>query len=820
MKTKATKELARRIEARDNLLAFTKYTMPDFKAAKHHKLICEKLEAVARGDIKRLMICTPPRSGKSLLVSQKFPAWFLGRSPWKQVITASYGADLAYGFGRDVRNTFDTKEFRNLFPNVSIAKDCAAKNYWKTTSNGIYVAIGVGGGLTGRGGHICVVAGTKVEDVDGPKNIEDIKPGDMVLSHDEENNLAIFSKVHAVSRSDSNERYRLHTTGGSVVEATPEHLFYANGSWLPIASLVAGDKLLRCVQNRVQSFTRRHDKSRQSGQNKFALFTMLHREISKYPTRTCTAAPMPKLRENIGSREEQTCLQFRVPGSEAVTFEREFYDSRAALQTMQPTVSTSKQQAAGSVLLPSMQGSRTFSGNVAREQSMLEGWERPGEIGRTLGSCISICEAFGQRKRREFLRGLRSNGEVAGSPHRHGRNKQLSQQPSDPVQKVSRELSCGRAFDTEEDTVSLVERVCGARKVYDIEVEGTHNFFAESIKISNCIIDDPVKDRQDAESAVVQERTWDWYRSVLRTRLMPNASVVLCQTRWHPMDLAGRLIDAMHSGGEQWEIINLPAIANSPDDPLGRELGEPLWPEWYPLEALRATEASVGPREWSALYQQEPTTGSEFFSASQFLVADRPVAIPQAVKFVYATVDTTQKGGKGRDGTAVSYWALQELKIPGQYPLTLLDWDIVEHEGGLLDIWFPQVFQRLEELAKATRARNGTIGAFVEDKAAGSILLQQAPRFGWPMHPIDSKLTSVGKDARMINASSYINQGLVKIALPAFDKQIAFHGATRNHWLTQITNFRIGQDGAGREDDLSDTMSYGCALGLGNYDGF
>lgn len=100
----AAAELLTRRHAREDLIDFTAYTFPSFEVAGHHRLIAEKLVAVERGEIDRLMIFCPPRHGKSELAPRRFPAWFLGRHPNKQIICCSYGDDLAHEFGRDVWN--------------------------------------------------------------------------------------------------------------------------------------------------------------------------------------------------------------------------------------------------------------------------------------------------------------------------------------------------------------------------------------------------------------------------------------------------------------------------------------------------------------------------------------------------------------------------------------------------------------------------------------------------------------------------------------------------------------------------------------------
>jgi predicted phage terminase large subunit-like protein len=117
------------------------------------------------------------------------------------------------------------------------------------------------------------------------------------------------------------------------------------------------------------------------------------------------------------------------------------------------------------------------------------------------------------------------------------------------------------------------------------------------------LIDDPVKDREEAESELQREKVKDWYRSVAYTRLMPNGAIVVIQTRWHTDDLAGWLLEEHKH--ENWEVINMPAL---------NEHEEALWPESYPVERLMQIRETVGPRDWEALYQQRPraVSGAEF----------------------------------------------------------------------------------------------------------------------------------------------------------------------------------------------------------------
>lgn len=115
------------------------------------------------------------------------------------------------------------------------------------------------------------------------------------------------------------------------------------------------------------------------------------------------------------------------------------------------------------------------------------------------------------------------------------------------------------------------------------------------------IIDDPVKNREEANSQVYRDKVWDWYTDDLFTRQEPGASIILIMTRWHEDDLAGRLLS---QEAEKWEVISLPAIAED-EDLLKREIGAPLCPERFDLDALQNIKETLG-NSWYALYQQRP----------------------------------------------------------------------------------------------------------------------------------------------------------------------------------------------------------------------
>lgn len=209
--------------------------------------------------------------------------------------------------------------------------------------------------------------------------------------------------------------------------------------------------------------------------------------------------------------------------------------------------------------------------------------------------------------------------------------------------------------------------------------------------------------------------------------------------------------------------------------------------------------------------------GAAFFSREKLLVQGKPIAFPNRCDGVFAIIDTASKTGTENDGTAVTIFARDSH---GLHPLIILDWDIAQIEGATLETWLPSVFQRMEVLAKQCGARNGALGAFIEDKNSGTILLQQARRRGWGAYPIDSKLTALGKDERAISVSGYVHRGEVKYTDHAFHKTAIHKRRSMNHLVNQVENFRVGDKDNRREDDLLDTFCYGIAIGLGNSAGF
>jgi len=215
------------------------------------------------------------------------------------------------------------------------------------------------------------------------------------------------------------------------------------------------------------------------------------------------------------------------------------------------------------------------------------------------------------------------------------------------------------------------------------------------------------------------------------------------------------------------------------------------------------------------VYQQEYQalfvnwSGESLFKPEDLLVDGHGVAYPQHCEFVFATIDTAVKDGQENDGTGVIYWAIN--KYGSGVPLTILDYELLQIRSDLQVNWIPSIFERLEVLARETKARWGTdMGIHIEDKASGMMLLQHGERVGWNTHAIPAEFTALGKSGRAQSAMGSVFEQKVKLSQYAFDKVVEFKGSARNHLVTQVTGFRLGDKEAyKRADDLADCFFYG-----------
>ncbi len=216
------------------------------------------------------------------------------------------------------------------------------------------------------------------------------------------------------------------------------------------------------------------------------------------------------------------------------------------------------------------------------------------------------------------------------------------------------------------------------------------------------LIDDPLKDAQEASSPAIRQQLREWYGAVIYTRLQPGGAVVIVSTRWHLDDLTGWLL--REHAGENWKVISLPALAE-PGDPLGRAEGAALWPSQYPVEALEQIRAQLGSQAWLALYQGRPVPEGGAIFRAEWFASYRET--PAFLRIVTAWDTAYGKGGNSDDYSAAV--TIGETK-EGFYVL-----DVTRGRWP-----FPELRRRMVDLAE----RFHPSAVVVEDAGAGTSALQ------------------------------------------------------------------------------------------------
>ena len=292
------------------------------------------------------------------------------------------------------------------------------------------------------------------------------------------------------------------------------------------------------------------------------------------------------------------------------------------------------------------------------------------------------------------------------------------------------------------------------------------------------VIDDPIKSREEAGSQAVRDKTWDWFTDDFFTRFSKNAGMLAILTRWHVDDPIGRL-KAQTTGVR---CLTYKAIAEA-DDILGREIGEPLFPELKPLDFLLERKAAMANANWLALYQQTPQVeGGEIIHVKDFQFYQ----VTPDYEWCAIFADTAQKTKEHNDYSVFECWG-----FAGENRFILLDlargkWEAPELERMALSFW--QKWRKARFFA-------------IEDKVSGTGLIQSIRRRGVPTQAIQR---DKDKYTRLLDVLGYIESGFVY--LPENAPWLA-------DFLAECESFSA--DGGHMHDDqvdpMVDAIKYGAA---------
>lgn len=732
-------------------LFFTRYFFKarqsiKFRVNWHHHLICDALQEVIDGRTKNLVINVAPGSSKTEIVVINFIARGLALNPRARFLHLSGSDSLASLNSATAREIIRSDDYQQFWP-LQIADDAKAKKRWNVLvdgqpAGGVY-ATSLGGQITGfRAGHMtegftgCFVAGTGVLTNKGTKVIDEIKPGDKVLSFNHENGQLEFQPVLAVKESIREEIVEVQTTGGRNLRCTPCHRFFDGKSYKAISEFNAGELLTNVSWRTLVAVQKmRKDFSARQGRD-----TEIHQPTSD--TNILFTQLLVNGCERIKSVAEIT--GFNLPN----LFRR---------------ISTSLQ--AHSNLFFKMCQSSAFTSHAWRGKFKLEREEKG------LPNFISEVKAANPRARWTGLFDLFGKEKFISSSSRSQYPPQRASESCDTVQVLPYDSS-----SLAQDAIYSITALSAEKtKVYDIQVAQNHNFFAKGILVHNCIIiDDPIK----ADEAFSQTKLDAANRKLVTTvnsrRANPAVPIVLVMQRIAESDPTG-FIEKGNLDGE-WKSLKIPALI---DDAYVNSLPEKYramvekvdhedaagrfsyWQYKEPLEKLLsmergdgtdATGSRVSRHVFSGQYQQNPKAlGGNIIKGHHFI---RYTVLPK-IRYRQIYADTAQKTREANDYSVFEEWGLGE-----DNKLYLLDlirgkWEAPELKRRAVAFW-----------AKAKARDSVAFGQLrdmqVEDKSSGTGLIQElklAPH-NIPIKPIErdkDKLT------RVMDILSYIEVGLVHV---------------------------------------------------------
>lgn len=789
-----TLEEVRIWKARKSLAYFTQRTKPDYLMGWVHREICDALDKFL-DDVRakrspRLIITMPPRSGKSELVSRRFPAYAFGRFPDLQIIATSYSADLSQRFNRDVQRIIDDEKYREIFPETTLTgsrvRTDSRGSYIRTSDlfeivghAGAYRSCGVGGGITGQGAD-CVTSDTEVLTPSGSVSITKIKAGCTVLSYNDKTKKLEECLVEAVRvKYVRNDLISIRSNRGRGLKVTPEHPIYSEGVYKRANLLAKGSLLLCSMQEGDNSSGLRLAKMASERRRKSFLFPRLCVKvlvrIRRFLTQVCRlreagqkgSKVLPRLSKNRKVLEKG--YRHSSSGKRVSYLWKRLFSSAPWARKI------------CRLLLHGVQKQGPVFEDDSRKERQIQGQCLCEEGRRKDPTRVEIAKAEGFSQRQEPMCSMRFDRAYSRPPRGLQLFSQFTEQCCNPLREMPYRGAPARSGqDVQQEYVSEITRIFGEDgelvKVYDLQVSNCHNFFANGILVHNCLlIDDPVKDRAEANSATVRQSIWDWYTSTAYTRLSPGGGVIVMATRWHLDDLIGRLIENMENGqGDNFTVINYPAIAEH--DEIHRRKGEALHPERYSLEQLKKIQKTVGSRDWAALYQQHPIPdGGNVFKAEWFKYWTES-SLPPEFDQIVTSWDMTFKDSKNSDYVVGQVWGKKGAdfylldQVRGQ-------WDFVKTREMFLIL--------AQKWPKALRK-------LVEDKANGSAIISELQKTVSGIVPVTPQES---KEARASAITPFFEAGNVYLPDP---KKTPWMGA----FEAELLNFP-----AGAHDDCVDSLS-------------
>lgn len=528
------------------LIAYAAYQWPNYRDAPHHRLIARKLEAVERGEISRLMITMPPRHGKSMLASEFFPAWYAGRNPDHYVVTATYAQDLADDFGRKVKNQIEGVAFGAIFPGVGLAGDSKSAKRFHIVVDGEKVEGGFQYDLAQPGAFYAVGVG-------GPltgRGAHLLLIDDPIKNREDADSETLRKKLRDWYTSTA---YTRLMPGGRIIViqcmAGDTPVMLPDGSEKALRNIRPGDTVATFRNGKLSSAVVHNWRS--NGLDR----TFTIKTISGITVRANERHPFLVFEDGAPKWVRTRNLHpghaiFRVNG-ESGRARRALGRAALSQQKREDTATLTITRSAGQMgfgpllSILSLAGTRISNIVTGLKKASMTAFLRRKTENAPFVACRpgKMSERIGAESSASIIATTRARSE--------GFCATTATLWSDMRSALKRRLLPQNTSDFTLDAVAEISEF-GVEEVFDVQIAETENFIANGLVSHN--------------------------------------------TRWHEDDLAGWLLrEHAHEG---WDVLSLPAIAAD---------GSALWADQYDLEALERIRRALPTRDWSALYQQEPT---------------------------------------------------------------------------------------------------------------------------------------------------------------------------------------------------------------------
>ena len=787
----------------DDLIEFCKHMDPSYKVGKHHRRLANLLMAMERGDEDRIGVSVPPRHGKSMLVSTFFPAWYLGKNPEKYVMLVSHTADLATDFGRKVRNIVDSELYKEVFPNVKLAVDSKSAGRWNTNAGGSFYACGVGAALAGRGADFliiddpfseqdilngnyevfdktyewfaygartrlmphgcvaivhCMTGDTNVLMADGSeKHLAYIRPGDMVATYN--CGRITTAKVLNWANQGIDRIYSLRMNSGVIIRGNERHPFLVdtNGvqQWVTLKNLKPGMSLVSVQDAQTPPTQRLKDHIVRAAITKSIYARKLLVGCQRKLSILYTNALQKVAKGHLNQKPDPDYAVHAMHENTTINTTQMLHASLLGI-TESGKVKPALQMGVNlpPMLTPCAHHAVVKKSTVSVKKQELHTAQRDAatpicELGTaSLGTTTTVC--FPNRVVSALYA---KNPHTKGTPPTNGTHADWRSTIVTKLVKYvpfyatlatlwsnseTTSVYYAKPLHTLSTTLDTIVSITpdGYEDVFDIQVEGTENFIANGVVSHN--------------------------------------------TRWHPSDLIGQLARDMVrvEGMDKYHFFEFPAIFNE-----GTPEEVALWPEFYDLDALHRTKASMPLFQWNAQYQQNPTAEEGALVKREWWKKwDRDD--PPPCEYIIMTLDAAAEKNNRADFTALLTWGVfsDERLTEGANHIMLLNAINVRVE-----------FHELKELALKEWTQWQPDAFIVEKKSNGTPLFQELRRTGIPVQEFTPHRGTGDKIARLNAVSDIVRSGMV------------WYPAGRK-WAEEVVE-QVAAFPASAHDDLVDCVS-------------